>query len=376
MSRGIFVNRSAQELPGLNIAFLLGIKDKMLQKGEVGIEIEVEGKNLPGLTKEPPPVPWVYKADHSLRGEETGEYVLSAPVMFKDVPQTLNKLWSAFESCKTVLNDSNRTSVHIHLNCQRWYLNRLAAFAAMHFILEEVLTEWCGEHRVGNMFCLRAKDAEAIITWLKAFVQNDGTSGLPDGLHYSGLNVHALAKFGSVEIRTLRGVPDPNVIQDWVAIYERIYNLSGEFKDPTEICDWFSAEGPTAFFERILGPVGQKVRNGISMSHEEISDSMYAGVRRAQDICFCRDWSLFKTLDVSDNPFGLSKKKLLEKAMAANGMASLEDAVSDGPLDFDPEPDYDDAPVNIPFGSGGNYNSVTFNDYWASLAGSSPSPTI
>lgn len=359
MSRDIFVARSAQEMPGLNLAFILGLKDKSIQKGEVGIEIEVEGKRLPGSTVEPPPMPWQYKVDHSLRGEENGEYVLANPILFSEVPQALSKLWDAFEKAKTKFDDSNRTSVHIHLNCQKWYLNRLASFAALHFILEEVLTEWCGEHRVGNLFCLRAKDAEAIITWMKKFIQCDGERDLPDGLHYSGFNVQALQKFGSVEIRTLRGVTDPNVIQDWVAIYERLYNLSGDFKDPTEICDWFSAEGPTAFFERVLGPVAAVVRKGVSMTQDEICDCMYAGVRRAQDICFCRDWSLFKTVDVSDNPFGLSKKKLIEKAMAANGFADVEEELAML------EPDY--GPEEIPPHNSNANLLNAYESYWASL---------
>lgn len=341
MSRDIFIPRSAQETPGLNMAFMLNLPTKKLQKGEVGIEIEVEGKRLPGVTVEPPPSPWLYKPDHSLRGDENGEYVLKEAIDFSAVPQTLNKLWECFEAAKTKFDDSNRTSVHIHLNVQRWHLNRLASFAALHFIFEDVLTEWCGEHRVGNLFCLRAKDAEAIVTWLKKFIQMDGTCEVPDGLHYSGFNIQSLPKFGSIEIRILRGASDPNVIQDWVKIYERLYALSADFKNPTEICDWFSAEGPTAFFSRVLGPAANVVKNGVTMTSEEISDSMYSGVRRSQDICFCRDWSLFKTIDVSDNPFGYSKKKLVENALAANGLAEPEEA--EFPTLEDPEPEYDDS---------------------------------
>jgi hypothetical protein len=368
VSCDIFVPISAQETPGLNLGFILGMKEKALQKGEVGIEIEIEGKRLPGVTANPPPAPWLYKPDHSLRGDESGEYVLDKAIAFSEVPQALSKLWEAFEAAKTKFDDSNRTSVHIHLNCQRWYLNQLASLAALHFIFEDVNTEWCGEHRVGNLFCLRAKDAEAIVTWLKKFVQRDGEQEIPDGLHYSGFNIQALPKFGSVEIRTLRGVSDPNVIQDWVAIYERLYKLAQDFKDPTEICDWFSAEGPTAFFDRILGPVAQIVKKGVSLSMEEISDSMYAGVRRAQDICFCRDWTLFKTIDVSDNPFGLSKKKLLEKAMAANGYSEAEEDT--GPMGIQlnewGEPEYDDIePVIAQTVSGHLQAAQLFDQYWA-----------
>lgn len=340
----VFVKKSAKNVPGLNLGVLLGLKKEKLVKGEVGIEIEVEGKNLPSVTQEHAPAPWVYKADHSLRGDENGEYVLKAPIKFSDVPGTLSKLWDHFEKCKTKFDDSNRTSVHIHLNCQDFHLNRLTAFCALHFILEEVLTEWCGEHRVGNLFCLRAKDAEAIITWLKKFIQNDGEYTLPEGLHYAGLNAQALQKFGSIEIRTLRGVSDPNVIQDWVRIYERLYKLSAEFKNPEEICDWFSANGPTAFFERILGDVSSVVKAGAGMTGEEIADSMYSGIRRAQDICFCRDWSTFRTVNVKDNPFGYSRKKLVQKAMQASGFDAVEQAgETDGV-----QVEYDEFPVEAP----------------------------
>jgi hypothetical protein len=83
------------------------------------------------------------------------------------------------------------------------------------------------------------------------------------------------------------------------------------------------------------------------MGPEEIADSMYAGVRRAQDICFCRDWTLFKTVDVSDNPFGFSKKKLLEKAMSASGYSAVEEQTApmgSMPLNEWGEPEYDEEP--------------------------------
>jgi hypothetical protein len=124
---------------------------------------------------------------------------------------------------------------------------------ALWYTFEEVLTEWCGEHRVGNLFCLRAMDAPAIIAQLRKFIKNDGQSQLSEHLHYAGLNAHALAKFGSLEVRTLRGCSDPQTIIDWVGILERLYNLSAEYEDPRDICGAFSSEGPLAFFEKILG---------------------------------------------------------------------------------------------------------------------------
>src|SRR5690606_38923194 len=117
-------------------------------------------------------------------------------------------------------------SVHVHLNCQNFLINRLASFSALYFVLEEVLTEWCGEYRVGNLFCLRTKDAPAIVENLIDFIKADGGISFSNGLHYSGFNISALRKFGSIEIRTMRGTDNKELIQEWINILERLYVLS------------------------------------------------------------------------------------------------------------------------------------------------------
>src|SRR3546814_5069288 len=120
-----------------------------------------------------------------------------------------------FKECGSVLEESNRTSVHVHLNVQEFHLNRLCSFMALYFSVEEILTAWCGENRIGNMFCLRAKDAYGIVTNIKRFLQDENRGAtFSDGLHYSGLNAQALQIFVSVEIRSLRGATEPQIIID------------------------------------------------------------------------------------------------------------------------------------------------------------------
>src|SRR3546814_8609236 len=89
------------------------------------------------------------------------------------------------------------------LNVQRFHLNRLCSFFSLYFLVEELLTAWCGEHRVGNLFCLRAKDAPAIVSEIKKTLQNEKIY-FHAGMHYAGLNAGAITKFGSVEIQSLR----------------------------------------------------------------------------------------------------------------------------------------------------------------------------
>jgi hypothetical protein len=225
-----------------------------------------------------------------------------------------------FAKAGSKLDESNRTSVHIHLNAQRWHMNRLCAFAALFFSVEEALTEWCGDHRVGNLFCLRAKDAPGIVSQLKKYVESDGKTAIPDGLHYAGLNFNALIKFGSVEVRSLRGCTDKQTILDWVEIMERLYKLSGEFPDPRGICDGFSGEGPMAFFYRVLGPKAQLVKDGINWDHQRLMNSLYEGIRLAQDLCYCRDWSDFEPVNLAKDPFNRDALDVIAQA-AETGMA-------------------------------------------------------
>lgn len=309
-SKEVFIPRVQKPRNGVNMATILGSK---LVKGDVGIEIEMEGKHLPSNDVV---APWTYHIDNSLRpppGGMTAEYVLANPIPFDKVPAALKGLWDQIKKNKGVIVESNRTSVHVHLNVQEFFLNRLTSFLALYFIVEEILSEWCGEYRVGNLFCLRAKDASAIASYIKNFIMTDGEGPIQEFLHYAAMNANALKKFGSLEVRTLRGTSDPTVILDWVEILERLYTLSEEYPDPRDICASLSSVGAIAFFENIMGPKLSVLRDGINMSDGEIADSILQGVRIAQDLCYCRDWSLYKPMKIKPDVFGRSAKKIAKK---------------------------------------------------------------
>lgn len=318
MTVELFRRRQPEPVMGFT---LLSILRKYLKptKGSVGIEVEVEGNKFPKVpgyetTHKALPLEgwtfWSYVKDGSLRGHDNAEYVLQRPIDFDQVPAAIEELDSKLKDYGSVLNESNRTSVHVHLNCQNFHMNRLASFCALYFCFEEVLVEWCGDHRVGNLFCLRGKDAPFIISKIKRFIQSDGQTDLSDSLHYSGLNANALTKFGSLEVRSMRGPTDLSIIVQWVKVLERLYNLSAEFTDPRDIPAQFSAQGPLTFFETILGEEGVILRQGIDFNDERIRDSMYEGIRLAQDLCYCRDWGNFKPVDMKDDPFGRDMLKV------------------------------------------------------------------
>lgn len=347
----VFVKRERKHQPGFNMCVVMNRK---ATKGAVGLEIEVEGNKFPKvpgyeLTHTPVRMAglpfWSYVHDGSLRGHDNAEYVLTKPIEFNETQVALTQLFDALKEYGSVLDDSNRTSIHVHLNCQEFHLNRLTSFMALWYTFEEVLTAWCGEHRVGNLFCLRAMDAPAIIAQLRRFIKSDGQVQLSEHLHYAGLNAHALAKFGSLEVRTLRGCSEPQTILDWVGILERLYTLSADFVDPRDICGAFSAEGPLAFFDTILGDKVPVVRGAINYTDDQVRDAMYTGIRLAQDLCYCRDWGAYKAVDLKPDPWGRDMKKVAKKLQATAAM-NIEAALNDVAEDYyDPEPDYDEEDV-------------------------------
>jgi hypothetical protein len=304
----VFKKKDKKPNPSFSVAVALNNK---ATKGTIGLEIEVEGSRL--LVEDNTPEPWAYHEDGSLRGKQNAEYVLIRPIEFSAVPKALEILWTALEKNKAVLDDSNRTSVHVHLNCQEFHMNRLASLMALWFTFEEILTEWCGEHRVGNLFALRAKDAPAVVSQFKKFIRTDGEYKIGDPMRYAALNGNALHKFGSLEIRTLRGTSDKSVIQTWVDICERLYTLSAAYPDPRDICGLFSSGGPINFFDTILGPYAAVIRKEVPWNEEQIKDSMYEGIRFAQDICYCRDWDMFKAMELKPDPFNRDSRRMIKR---------------------------------------------------------------
>lgn len=319
ISEKVFVQAAGKLSRTFDIMNIMGLTARA---GDIGIEIEMEGNKFPrgsshGEAHYLPPL-WGYHADGSLRGEDNAEYVLRKPLPFDNVEEQVNALFTCLDEFGSVLDESNRTSVHVHLNVQKWHLNRLCSFMALYFSVEELLTAWCGDHRVGNLFCLRAKDAPGIITKIKRFIRTNGTSSLSDGLHYSAMNAHAIAKFGSVEIRTLRGARDPETILKWVAILRQLYELSEQFEDPRTVCANFSGNGPMEYLQMVLGSHTNTILEGCGMDSQEVMSSLYEGIRLAQDVAYCRDWDEFKAMKVTPDPFGRSAKKVTKQLAMAD----------------------------------------------------------
>ena len=100
------------------------------RNGDFGIEIEVEGQDLPNhRTKF-----WDTVEDGSLRNGL--EYVINGAISHKDVVPALEELQKAFDDEESELSFSFRTSVHVHMNTYFHRGHLIRAHIVHHPLLE------------------------------------------------------------------------------------------------------------------------------------------------------------------------------------------------------------------------------------------------
>lgn len=220
--------------------------NKKVPDGDLGLELEVEAfGRLPMVDN----TWWKTKNESSLRNGGL-EYITrgALPVdslMLKRI-EGLTSLVDTKES--RVDKESHRTSVHVHHNIANYTPVQLWTALTAYFLVENLLFKGCGREREGNHFCLRLKDAQALaLTYIANELKSprDPFVSLDtDNIRYSGANLNAISRFGSVELRGMRGTVDPELIHDWGVLTHGLFkNAKKNFKTPESLLDLYFAGG-------------------------------------------------------------------------------------------------------------------------------------
>lgn len=262
----------------------MGIRRKV--SGDIGIEIEVEGYNLPVAGAF-----WRNEEDGSLKAAETREYVLSEPSSLAGAKKALNYLDKLYRVNETVVDDSVRAGVHVHINCQQLTLTELYNYITTFLVLENVLVRWCGKYREGNLFCLRSSDAEHMLDTIRLAARDNRRRFQlrfhTDEMRYAAMNLKALGDYGSVEFRTMRGTRDLDQIYLWAETLLHLREFSRQFENPMQIIEQLSFHGMEEFVRQALGKNAEVF---LTQGWEQLA---HDGMRNAQYIAYCRDWSTF-----------------------------------------------------------------------------------
>lgn len=254
--------------------------------GVIGVEIEVEGRNLPKAIFQN----WVIHDDGSLRGEDNAEYVLREPMSRDKVESALEYLEEQFKALGSRLDtESDRTSVHIHLNVQDKTWAEIFTFWTLWTIIEDLSYELCGPERRGNLFCLRVKDCEGLVSSARASLDEGDYPFQANDYRYAGCNVTSVFKFGSLEFRGMHGTVDKKEILLWIDFLLLCLTASGRFHNPHEVVTGFSEVGVNAWLEKTLRLTPEMIR--VLRVNPNWRDMLWEGMRLAQDVAWLlNDW--------------------------------------------------------------------------------------
>lgn len=251
--------------------------------GDVGIEIEVEGSNLPPSGSKS--VYWRITEDNSLRGENR-EFVYKKPLCIDKVSDSLFELQVMFDKCNSTVDYNHRAGIHVHVNVQDLTLRQLIAFISLYCIYEQSLLNFCNPFRRKNHFCLSTADATFIVELLKVTLQSGEVNSLStDEIRYCSINLTSLFKYGSVEFRSLESTGDSDKVIDWCNLLVKMRDYSKTVSIPTDLFYTASGAGHEEFTKQVFGEMFPVISPLVTYS------TFYGGIRNIQHAVHSIDWT-------------------------------------------------------------------------------------
>jgi hypothetical protein len=307
-------------------------------EGDVGIELEIEGANLPAqgtLLVEPIASKskgvWVVKQDGSLRGGL--EYVTSGAIYVSEVREMVSGLFKAYNKAGSRINNSNRCSTHIHVNVSDLKVNQINSAIALWITFQKCLIEWNGIERVSNHYCLSSRDEEAMLEAWVDYLRNGNRPGRGhrDGVKYTALNIIPIWTQGSLEFRCGGRPDDEDHIVWWAKICNAIVRYAAEnFQNPMELGYALSEQGPEQLLRRVLdrASLGERTTDRI---YNELTENGTLHVdamndfRDVQYIVYAFPWdSLMERINSEHIPNPFADKAKQNKARPRFGDVNRE----------------------------------------------------
>lgn len=257
-----------------NIVDYLGLNKTA---GDVGIEIEMETKAPLPYMPESFIEQWLIELDGSLRGHGR-ELVLRTPCDYKQATKVMKKLRGDLVKHSVEIMPTIRAGVHIHINMQKHCIGDIYKLMSCYYPMETVLAKFCGDGREGNLFCLRARDAEFALRRAEASVQEKDFYLLrTQELRYSAMNLQSLFNYGSVEFRALGTTKDLKNIDTWIDILWRLKEYSLGIPNCWDNISMISGMGPRNWMLQIFGPELFKI-----LDYPELEEDVTNDMRQVQ----------------------------------------------------------------------------------------------
>ena len=223
---------------------------------------------------------WYAKYDGSLRND--GVEFVTDKLYGKDLSLALDELNDYFMTLSCNPTESDRCSVHIHLDIRDLSKTEFIRLLIDYAIFENVLFNYCGKHRKDNLYCLPFARSDmfkkTLADMYTSFEERTKFTHIIRAFpKYSALNVGASAYYCSLEFRQYGGTTDMMRIKEWINIIMCLKkNCKGNSAD--NLHRDISRYGYGNYLERVFGKYSKV------LDYNDCEADIIEGVRLAQDI--------------------------------------------------------------------------------------------
>lgn len=227
-----------------------------------GIECEVESLNT-GEHWDLPHTIEVHE-DGSLRNY--GKEFITRPLNKEKTLEAFEQLHKGIKFYKPEQAFSQRTSIHVHMNCQpldEAVVRKVVLFYALY---EEAFFRMVDPSRRNNIHCVALTE-----TFLTNHYRDTLRGMAARWSKYTALNLLPLKELGTIEFRHMQGHNDPNLLRQWLGVLDRLFvlarttELSAATLNRANIVAWFSflfgGCGPS--FEPMLAQLDTLTQNSV-----------------------------------------------------------------------------------------------------------------
>jgi len=148
-------------------------------------------------------------ADHSLRNN--GLEFVSCPTPATAIVGHFTELHKSLKFRNLTQKFSERTSIHVHVNCCNLEEQDVRNIILMYALFEEYFFMMASPSRRHNIHCVALTE-----TYLPSLYKNKLTQLVSKWHKYTALNIKPLAQYGTIEFRHMQGHDDPALLDQWI----------------------------------------------------------------------------------------------------------------------------------------------------------------
>lgn len=178
----------------------------------VGVECEIESIYTVNRGS------WQKKEDHSLRND--GWEFVSPPLLKEDAIEEFITLHDNIQYHNPQEAFSERTSIHVHVNCHGVGLKETRNIILLYALFEELFFSLCKPSRRANIHCTPLTETHLPARYAKP---------LPNLVEcwskYTALNILPLSSYGTIEFRHMHGHNDITLFRDWLDCLENLWRF-------------------------------------------------------------------------------------------------------------------------------------------------------